>query len=158
MLRGNAKGLVLGVALLSIAGAATARPIDGEALRRTKAPAESRKDADGYLAEAKAEASYQAGQASAFTVGLTPKAGYHIDAQFPMKWKADDAPEGVSFTKPILKREDGTFSEKEGSFKVGFTAAKPGKYTLGGTLSLSVCNEKNCVMEKVPLDVQVTVR
>jgi hypothetical protein len=145
----------LGLVLLSAAGVATARPIDRGA---KPAPAESRKDAEGFLAEIKADGPYQAGQAASFTVGLTPKAGYHIDPQFPMKWKADDAPDGVSFAKSILKREDGTFTEKEGSFKVGFTAAKPGKYTLGGTLSLSVCNEKNCVMEKVPLDVQISVR
>jgi len=117
-----------------------------------------KKEADGYVAELVADASYKAGNAATFTVKLAPKAGYHIDAQFPVRWKADDAPTGVTYVKTVLKREDGTFSESDGAFKVGFTAAKPGTYTLGGTLSLSVCNDKNCVMEKVALDTPVTVR
>ena len=41
----------------------------------------------------------------------------------------------MTFPKPILKRADGDFEEKRGSFKVPFIAAKPGKVTIAGTLS-----------------------
>jgi hypothetical protein len=144
MRRGFVQAVVLGVGLAGFAAFAGADP---------------KKDADGYVAEIHAEPSYKAGDKSSFTVHLAPKTGFHIDSQFPVRWKADDpAPAGVAYDKQVMKREDGTFTETDGSFKVEFTAAKAGKYTLGGTLSLSVCNDKTCVMEKVPLDVGIEVK
>jgi DsbC/DsbD-like thiol-disulfide interchange protein len=64
----------------------------------------------------------------------------------------------VTYPKPILQRADGTFEEKKGSFKVPFTAAKAGPVTIAGTLSLSVCSDANCIMDKVPLEVAVDVK
>ncbi|MFO0617770.1 MAG: hypothetical protein U0414_34580 [Polyangiaceae bacterium] len=117
--------------------------------------AESTKDAEGYSA-ALVVGKYKAGEKGAFTVTLKPKDGFHINAQFPARFKAT-AVEGITYDKAVLKREDGKFTETAGTFTVELTAAKPGNYTVGGTLSLSVCNEKNCLMEKVPLDATITV-
>ncbi len=116
-------------------------------------------ETENYVAEIHASGSYKAGAEGAVEVTLTTKGGYHTNAQYPYKFKASDpAPDGVTFPKPTLVRADGTFEEKKGSFRVPFTAAKPGKFTIGGTLYLSVCSDANCIMDKVPLEVPVDVK
>jgi hypothetical protein len=119
----------------------------------------ARSDNEKYTAEIQATGAYNAGAEGSVAVTLTPKGGYHINAQYPYKFKlSDPAPEGVTFPKAILARADGSFEEKKGSFRVPFVAAKPGKVTVGGTLYLSVCSDANCIIEKEPLEVAVDVK
>jgi hypothetical protein len=116
-------------------------------------------ETENYLAEIKAGGNYKAGAEGTVEVTLTPKGGYHTNAQYPYKFKAaDPPPDGVTFPKPLLQRADGVFEEKRGSFKVPFTATKAGKATIGGTLYLSVCSDANCIMDKVALEVPVDVK
>lgn len=116
-------------------------------------------ETDTYTAEIKAPGSYKAGAEGFVEVVLSTKGAYHTNAQYPYKFKAaDPAPDGISYPKPVLQRADGTFEEKRGQFKVPFTASKPGKYTVGGVFSLSVCSEANCIMDKVPLEISVDVK
>jgi hypothetical protein len=118
-----------------------------------------RVDAEAYTVEMKTTGPYAAGKEGTVEVTIVPKDKYHINAQYPYKFKlVDPAPEGVAFPKPILKREDGTFEEKKGTFKVPFVASKAGKAKLSGTLSMSVCSDANCLMEKVDLEVDVDVK
>jgi len=134
--------------------------------RATPSPAPSaavqagaRTDNDKYTAEIQANGAYKSGAEGAVDVVLTPKGGYHINAQYPYKFKlSDPAPEGVTFPKAILARADGSFEEKKGSFRVPFVAAKAGKVTVAGTLYLSVCSDANCIIEKEPLEVAVDVK
>ena len=119
----------------------------------------ARTDNEKYSAEIQANGSYKPGAEGAVDVVLTPKGGYHINAQYPYKFKVTDpAPEGVTFPKPLLARADGSFEETKGSFHVPFVAAKAGKVTVGGTLYLSVCSDANCIIEKEPLEVAVDVK
>lgn len=115
-------------------------------------------EGDNYVVEAKADAGYKATLEGTFEVSITAKGNYHINPQFPIRWKSGEAPENVTYSKPVLTRDDGTFKETSGSFKVPFSASKAGKYTVGGSLSVSFCSEKNCLMEKVPVDIDVTVK
>ncbi len=118
-----------------------------------------RSETENYVAEIKATGAYKAGTEGTVEVTLTPKGNYHTNDQYPYKFKAADPPaDGVTYPKPLLARADGTFEKAKGSFKVPFVAAKAGKATVGGTLSLSVCSEANCIMDKVPLDVAVDVK
>jgi hypothetical protein len=136
--------------------AATSRPSTAES---APIAATAKADTDNFTAELKAGGAYKAGAEAAVEVFLTPKGGYHTNAQYPYKFKlADPAPDGVTFPKPVLVRGDGSFEEKKGYFKVPFVAAKPGKVTIAGTLSLSVCSDANCIMDKVPLEVAVDVK
>ena len=90
---------------------------------------------------------------------LTTKGEYHLNKQYPYKFKvAEPAPEGVTFPKPLLERGDGSFEEKSCAFKVPFVAAKSGKAVVGGTLSMSVCSDANCVMDKQAVEVAVDVQ
>jgi hypothetical protein len=93
-------------------------------------------------------------------VRLEAKGAYKINDQYPFKWKApDQAADGVTYPKPLLKKEDGKWGDKKtGSFTVPFVAAKAGKAKVAGTLSLSVCSDANCIMEKAPLEIEVAVR
>lgn len=115
-------------------------------------------EAEQFAVELKADGPYRAGQEGTFVVTLTSKAGYKVNPQFPTRWKAEPADDTVKYPKPVLKKEDGVFTEGVGTFTVPFVPSKTGSVTLKGTLSLSVCSEKTCVMEKVTLDRAVDVR
>jgi hypothetical protein len=131
---------------------AASRPELPEGVRATKL------DHENFLAELRAQPSYVAGKEQRFGVVVTAKGDFKINPQFPVKFKLADAPEGLSYPKPLLKREDGKFEDKSGSFEVPFVASKAGRYKLGGTLSLSVCSDKRCLMEKVALDHEIDVQ
>ncbi|UQA56140.1 hypothetical protein [Polyangium aurulentum] len=141
--------------------AATQRGASSEAAAAPQAaPGKGPKiDAETYSVEMKVKGPVAAGKEGTLEIELLPKGAYHINNQYPYKFKlAEPAPEGVTFPKPLLKREDGKFEEKKGSFKVPFVASKAGKVKVAGTLSMSVCSDANCLMEKVDLEVDVDVK
>jgi hypothetical protein len=147
--------LVVGAVGCSKSEAATSRPGSTE----TSVAGGPRAETESYTVEMKAGSSYKAGAEGAVEVTLTPKGSYHTNDQYPYKFKvADPPPEGVTFPKPLLQRADGSFEKARGTFKVPFVAAKSGKVTIAGTMSLSVCSDANCIMDKVPLEVAVDVK
>jgi hypothetical protein len=112
-----------------------------------------------YSLEMRSTGAYKAGQEGAVEVTLVPKGDYHINDKYPIKFKvADPAPEGVSFPRPLLKREDGVFEDKKGVLKVPFVAAKTGTAKVAGVLSFSMCSTGNCVMQKQELEAVVDVQ
>jgi hypothetical protein len=156
LLLAAAASSVVGGAACSKSEAATSRGTPARELAPVATGARS--ETDNYSAEIKAGGPYKAGSEGAVEVVLTPKGGYHTNAQYPYKFKLDPAPEGVTFPKPVLARADGAFEEKKGTFKVPFTAAKAGTVTISGTLHLSVCSDANCFIDKVALEVPVDVK
>lgn len=153
---------LMGLAFALAAGCSKseAAPARGSAAHESAAVAKGPKaDTDSYVAEIKASGTYKAGAEGTVDITFATKGDYHINKQYPYKFKATDpAPEGISFPKPILQRADGTFEEKSGAFKVPFVVSKSGKATVSGTLSLSVCSDANCIMDKVELAVDVDVK
>jgi len=158
-----------GICLLLLSGAAfalasgcsksEAAPARGSAVESVPVAAGPKAETETYVVEMKVTGPYKAGTEGVVEVTLVPKGAYHTNAQYPYKWKAPDpVPEGISYPKSVLQRADGTFEEKRASFKVPFVVAKSGKTTVSGTLSLSVCSEANCIMDKVPLEVAVDVK
>jgi hypothetical protein len=148
-------GAVAGLAGCGKSEAATSRTVTPES---TTVGATSKAETENFVAEMTADSAYKAGTEGNVSVTLTTRNGHHTNAQYPYKFKLDAAPDGVSFPKPILQRADGTFEETKGQFKVPFTAAKAGKVTLAGTLSLSVCSDAHCIIDKVALEVPVDVK
>lgn len=149
--------LVVAAAGCSQSEAATPRAAPENA---ASAPAEAKAkiDSETYSLEIKGTGKYRAGQEGAVEIALASKGAYHINDKYPIKFKVvDPAPEGVTFPKPVLKREDGKFEQSTGSLKVPFVAAKSGKARVAGTLSFSVCSEANCIMEKQELAAVVDV-
>lgn len=112
-----------------------------------------------FSLEMKSTGTYKAGQEGTVDVMLLSKGDYHINDKYPIKFKlVDPAPDGVSFPKPLLKREDGVFEEKKGLLKVPFVAAKKGQTKVAGVLSFSVCSTGNCLMQKQELEALVDVQ
>ncbi len=153
---------LMGLAFALAAGCSKseAAPARGGGARESTAVTGGPKsETENYIAEMKASGDYKAGSEGLVEVTFATKGDYHINKQYPYKFKATDpAPEGLSFPKPILQRADGSFEEKKGSFKVPFLVSKAGKATVSGTLSLSVCSDANCIMDKVPLELAVDVK
>jgi hypothetical protein len=123
-----------------------------------RGPSGSKADAANYTAEIVAAGAYKAGAEGTVQITVVPKGGYHINPQYPYKFKANAPGEGLSYPKPMLQRADGKFEEMRGTFQVPFVAAKAGKTTVGGTLNLSVCSAANCIVDKVPLELVVDVK
>jgi hypothetical protein len=123
-----------------------------------RGPAGSKAEGANYTAEMVAAGAYKAGAQGTVQVMIVPKGEYHINPEYPYKFKANAPSEGLTYPKPSLQRSDGKFEEKRGTFQVPFVAAKAGKATVGGTLNLSVCSAANCIVEKVPLELVVEVK
>jgi hypothetical protein len=132
------------------------------AKRASEAPiisAGSKSETDNYLAEIASAGAYKAGAEGNVKITLVAKGKYHINGQYPYKFKTPvPAPEGITYPKPVLARADGTFDQSSASFQLPFVASKAGKAVVGGTFFLSVCSEANCLVEKVPLEIGVDVK
>ena len=122
-------------------------------------PPKPRAEAEHYIAAITVTGECKATKECIAEVTLEAKGNYHINDQYPFRFKADDKLAGVTFPKPVLKREDGKWDDKKkGSFRVPFVVAKAGKAKVGGVLSLSVCSDANCLMEKQPLELDVDAK
>jgi hypothetical protein len=161
MFRSNARlnrlvVLAIAPAALTVVSFATAGR--GEVAEHERGPTGSKADAANYTAEIAGNGAYKVGAEGTVTVTMAAKGEYHINPQYPYKFKTNAPGDGLSYPKPTLLRADGKFEEKRGSFQIPFVAAKAGKVTVGGTLNLSVCSAANCVVDKVPLEVTVDVK
>ena len=65
--------------------------------------------------------------------------------------------DGVEY-KGDVGREGGTFEKTRAVLRVPFKATKSGSVTLAGRVSLSVCTDKDCVVDKPELGLVVTVQ
>jgi hypothetical protein len=136
----------------SSARAASVEP-EGRAL-----PSAANVEVDTYRVEMTADGPYKSGATGSVKIKLTAKAGFHINGQYPYRFKASAPTEGVSYPKPVLERADGQFEEKTAVFVLPFVAGHSGKFALGGVLNLSVCSPTSCIVQKAPLDVTVTIQ
>lgn len=129
-------------------------------------------DTNTYVVEMKATGPYKAGAEGSIELTLKSKGGYHMNDQYPYKFKVQSpASEGVSYPKPAVQRADFTFVEENknnpenrdhkfdtAKVLVPFVAAHAGRTTVAGTLHLSVCSDANCVIDKAALELAVDVK
>ncbi len=155
---------LFGAALVTVAGCSKgdASPPSVEATKEsapTSAGAASPKvETETYVVEMKATGPYKVGAEGSIELTLLPKGDYHINKEYPYKFKLDAAPEGITYPKPVLARADGEFEEKKGTFKVPFVATKAGSFKVRGTFSMSVCSAANCLIDKQTMEREVDVR
>jgi hypothetical protein len=89
---------------------------------------------------------------------IVAKGEYHINDQYPYKFRASEDPaRGVTYPKPLVGRDDGTFEHMRAVLRLPFVAATSGPVKVGGVLSLSVCSATNCLMYKQALELTVKV-
>jgi hypothetical protein len=112
-----------------------------------------------YMLDAKAPGSVSVGGAAELEIVLVAKDGYHVNDEFPYKLRTAAEPAGtVTFEKAEYVRKDGAYTKTEARFKAKFAGAKTGDAKIGGVMALSVCTAKECITDKVQLEVPVTVR
>jgi hypothetical protein len=111
-----------------------------------------------YVAEITATGPYKVGVAGTAKVTLLAKGGYHINPQYPYRFKTAEPPKGLSYPKPVLERVDGQFEEKRAVFSLAFVATETGQFDVGGALHMSVCSANNCLVDKPALAVSVKVQ
>ena len=148
-------GGVVGTLALSVLNASAAN--EEPARLATPAPA-PKLETDTYLVEITAGGPFKAGSAGSVKVTLTTKGAFHINGQYPYRFKAAAPPDGVSYPKPVLERADAQFEEKKATFTVPFLASRAGKFNVGGVLNMSVCSAGSCIVQKAPLEISVTVQ
>jgi len=107
-----------------------------------------------------------AGATCSLTIKLVATGEFHINEDYPYKFKADDAP-GVEFLgadpagKNVFSKAASDWKkrdEKSGAMTVAFRAADKGSKNVGGTFKLSVCSAQTCQLEQQQLQATVAVR
>jgi hypothetical protein len=103
----------------------------------------------------------------ACSVGLTlaARGDFHINDDYPYKFKADDAP-GVEFLgtgdagKNVFSKVGKNWTktgEKTGAMTVTFKPSDGGSKVIAGVFKFSVCSPQNCELEQQPVKASVTV-
>jgi hypothetical protein len=121
-------------------------------------PASAKLETDNFLTEISPVGPYKAGAPATVKVSLTTKGIFHINTQYPYRFKTAPAPDGLTYSKSVLERADGQFEEKTAVFALPFVASHPGTFNVGGVFHISVCSPTSCVVQKVPLDISVTLQ
>jgi hypothetical protein len=137
---------------------ATSLTVAASSPASTPAVAASTKlETDNYLVEITAAGPFKVGAEGLAKVTLTTKGAYHVNPQYPYRFKAGAPPSGLSYPKPVLQRADGQFEERRAVFSLPFVTDKAGHFNVGGTFHMSVCSAASCLVDKPALDVVVTV-
>lgn len=115
-------------------------------------------DTENFRVRLSFEEPCKKGETCTALVTVDAKGGYHINDKYPYRFKlTDPAPAGVKYPKPVVGRDDGTFSETKAVLRVPFVAESAGEAKVGGTLSFSVCSDEKCLIEKQALEATAKV-
>jgi hypothetical protein len=149
------------VLFLALVAAACSK--DRDAARSSEAPALSAPQApcghavcatDFFIDMATSDCAL--GSPCSLKVNLVATGDYHINDDYPYRFKADDAP-GVEFLgtdpggKNAFSKAAGDWRKaeaKSGAMTVNFTPADRGSKTIAGTFKLSVCSPQSCLLEQ----------
>jgi hypothetical protein len=121
-------------------------------------PASNKVETDTYTIEMGSREPYRAGATSYVTVTLITKGAFHINPQYPYRFKTATPSARISYPHPVLERADGQFQERSAVFQVPFVASTAGQAEIGGTFNLSVCSPDACIIKKAPLALLVNVK
>jgi hypothetical protein len=119
-----------------------------------------------YFVDATPSPACAAGANCAVALTLVATGDYHINDEYPYKFKADEA-RGVTFLgtdgagKNVFSKSAHDWTktdEKTGKMIVAFNPTDKGSTTITGTFKLSVCSRQNCQLEQQPLAAVVAVR
>ncbi len=121
-------------------------------------------DGDHFSVDASLVGPCAANAECTVAIKLTVRDDFHVNAEYPHKFTATDAP-GVEYLgkdaakKQVFSKPAGDFAQtdpKSGVLTVRFKA-QPGPHVIGGTLKIGVCSDQNCMLPQVELAVPVTV-
>jgi hypothetical protein len=156
--------------VLGVAGFACGRTADASPSTSQAAPGKSSDSKEGkWSASIKPVGTYKVGDNS-FEIVLTTSGEFHVNDDYPTKFKTAEAPANVTYPTTTLSRKDNKDAfttdackaDKDHActihVKVPFKASKAGKVNVGGTLNIGVCSPANCLVEKIALDLDVDVK
>jgi hypothetical protein len=121
---------------------------------------------DGYFVDAVPASSCAAGEVCALSLVLVATGDYHINDEYPYKFKGDDQP-GLEFQgksadgRGVFTKAAGDWTkadEKTGRMAVAFTSRAAAEKRVAGVFKLSVCSAQNCRLEQPRVDARVAVR
>ncbi len=153
-------GALLGACLLA-AGASSA----ATNAQAPSAPVVAGQLAKGnnYTIDSNAVGACKAGAECKIELKLTAGDGFHVNNEYPYKFKANDVA-GIEYTgtdasgKNVFSKAAGDFRADASNVKLGyltvhFKMAKAGKANITGTFKMSVCSAANCQLETVELTI-----
>jgi hypothetical protein len=100
---------------------------------------------------------YQAGKEGAVQIVLDAKAPFHVNDQYPIKFKVKESA-GVKYSAAVVGKDKATIEKMKATMPVAFVPESAGQRTVAGQLLFSVCTDENCLMEKRDLSLTVDVK
>ncbi len=128
---------------------AAAKPVHASANQGPAATGE------GFSVHMQAASSYVAGKPSQAEVVLSAQAPFHCNEKYPYKLALEASP-GISYPEQTVRGM--SIGQQTSTMAVPFTASSPGKHTLSGQLSFSVCTDDKCLVEKQKVSVTIDVK
>jgi hypothetical protein len=101
--------------------------------------------------------SYSSGQAGEADIVLSAKAPFHVNQNYPYKFKLKEAP-GLKFANLVVTKEAVKLEPAKATLPVAFTPETAGKHTVAGQLSFSVCTDDKCMIEKRELALEIDAK
>ncbi len=121
--------------------------------------------ADNFFVDVAPGSACAAGAVCTLQLTLVATGDFHVNDEYPYRFKADDAA-GVSFlgtddaARNVFSKGSGDWKKldpKSGAMNVRFTPAGPGPKAIGGTFRLSVCSGATCQLEQSRVVASVAV-
>ncbi|MEP7049472.1 MAG: hypothetical protein ABJB12_03930 [Pseudomonadota bacterium] len=119
-------------------------------------PAASKYSELAFELELKPKGDYAAGKAAEAEIVLNAKAPFHVNQQYPYKFKLKASP-GVTYPNMVVAKDAVKLEPARATLPVAFTP-EAGKHTVSGQLSFSVCTDDKCVIEKRDLTLEIQAK
>jgi len=100
---------------------------------------------------------YASGKAGEAEIVLAAKAPFHVNQNYPYKFKLKEAP-GLKFANLVIAKDAVKLEAARATVPVAFTPETAGKHTLAGQLSFSVCTDEKCLIEKRELALEIDAK
>jgi hypothetical protein len=122
--------------------------------------------ADNFFVDVVAPNDCVAGAVCRLTLKLAATGDFHINDEYPYRFRADDTRE-VTFAgtdgsgKNVFSKAAGDWTKsdaKTGSMAVSFLLSEKGSKTISGAFKLSVCSTENCLLEQPQVKATVLAR
>ncbi len=100
---------------------------------------------------------YAPGQAGEADIVLNAKAPFHVNQNYPYKFKLKETP-GVKYANLIVAKDQVKLEPARATLPVAFTPETAGKHVVTGQLSFSVCTDDKCMIEKRELALEIDAK
>ena len=145
----------------AVSVAATSAPapaaVDSAAPAAPATEAASKYSEAGFDLALTSKGSYASGQAGEAQIVLTAKAPFHVNQNYPYKFKLKEAP-GLKFANLVIAKDAVKLEPARATVPVAFTPETAGKHVLAGQLSFSVCTDDKCMIEKRELALEIDAK